>query len=140
MADVTVVGSGRCPKCDGTTEIKSVDSWPFPEDEQHWTTETCTMCDFEIRRNFSSTDATTSIEHERSESTQKAKVAIAILSVTAFHLSGDVSSDLAAIRSILTVLENEDFSLLYVEIMKSAPSTEVRGLVKAVETARRKNA
>ena len=138
MADVKVVDSGRCPKCDGTTEIKSVNSWPFQEDERHKMVETCKTCNFEIETGFSSTDATTSIDHNERESSQKARVARVMPLVTALHLSGDAGADLAEMRSILAAIENWDFPLLYVELAKTASSTEVRGLVKAVEAVRRK--
>lgn len=63
MATITIIGNGRCPKCESKTEIKSIESFPFPDDEQIETIEACTSCDFKIEKGFFSTNATTSFFH-----------------------------------------------------------------------------
>lgn len=63
MADVRIIGNGQCLKCGGKTEIKYVESFPFPDDEQTRTVETCQICDFEVEKSFSSTNATTAFDY-----------------------------------------------------------------------------
>lgn len=125
MAKVKIIGKGQCPKCDGKTEIRYIESFPFPEDEQARLIEVCQSCDFEIEKDFTSTNATTSMDHSWRQDIIKEKVAKSIQ-----EISGIISSyatlrirpDITSVAAALKLLYAEEFPLLYVKLKELANS------------------
>lgn len=131
MATTRIVGEGRCPKCGGMTQVKHIESFPFPEEENSRVVETCASCDFDLEKDFSSTNAHTSMDHENARDLMKRRVALAISSLReliAAYPTAFVRPDISGVTTAMKPLDRGDFSCFYVELEKLAksPLAEVR--------------
>ena len=62
MPEIQVVGTGLCPRCGATTEIKKTTMFLFDDEENTSTIERC-GCGYDREIDFISTNATTSFDH-----------------------------------------------------------------------------
>jgi hypothetical protein len=75
MTTTTVIDKGQCLKCGGETEIRRIESSPFPDDEQTKLIEVCQSCGFENEKSFISTNDTTSFDHQIKQEIIEGRVA-----------------------------------------------------------------
>lgn len=71
MPDITVTGHGTCSKCGHTTEIRRIESTPFPEETNVETAEVCDNCRNYKETGFYSSNAMTTFLHQQEKELQE---------------------------------------------------------------------
>lgn len=131
MTKIEITGEGKCPKCGSKIEIRHIESFPFPDDEQTRIIEVCQNCNFEIEKSFTSTNATTSFDHSILREMAEQRVAKSIeeiISLISSYPNTRIRPNITTVAETLNSLQTEDFPLLYVKLaeLANSPLAEIR--------------
>jgi len=116
MADITVIGHGVCPRCNGQTDIKLIQILPFPEEEISRTEESCPSCKSAVERDFSSSNATTAQSHAFEQEKLKERIERIVSELLDLEQTGKLHGEKVSV--VIHGLSMSEIILVYEELSR----------------------